>query len=163
MKGDTDMKYEYPTHEEINRAYEILAKAAHMQLEFHVYRDHEEEKLNEICSLIRSMGSFNAKDAHVVSTQFKNFFKALPRAIYGEGNPNNGNPLFDSVILRGDDYIVHETRGFERYVEQHDWEAVRELVNEFGHRWHADVHEVIREKYDEGYGLVAHTIKFWWD
>ena len=160
-----------PSQDEINAAWELLSKVSRLEATFHIYGGYgafrgsdEDEKVDQVASLIRSMGGFNEKDGNKVGNGFKAFFKSLPRVYYGEGNPNNGNPLFDEVILHGDDYIFLQARGFEKNMSQCNWDAVRELVKETGKRWKADVADILVEK-PEGsvYDLVTYTIKFWWD
>ena len=173
MKGETAMrKYAHnykPTQDEINAAWEILSKVSMPEVTFHIYREcgsfnDVNSKVDRIASLIRSMGSFNEKDGNKVGFDFKTFFNSLPRVYYGEGNPNNGNPLFDEVILHGDDYILLQARGFEKNMSQYNWDAVRTLVEETGKRWKADVAELLVEKPEgSAYDLVTYTIKFWWD
>ena len=165
------MNKHIPTQDEINAAWEILSKVGRPEITFQIYGGYgnskgseESEKLDKIASLIRSMGNFNEKDGKKIAFGFKAFFKSLPRINYGEGNPNNGNPLFDEVILHSDDYIVLQARGFEKNMSQYNWDAVKELIRETGIRWKADVAELLVEKPEESrYDLVTYTIKFWWD
>lgn len=157
-------KYAYnyqPSQEEINNAWELLSKVARPELTFGIYRNSEDKQLDDISSLICSMGSFNSKNGNIIAKDFKAFFKALPRVYYQEGNPNNGNALFDKVIFNGDDYIVLQANSLEEYMSQYDWDVVRRLVENFGELWKADVAELSKEELN--YGMVEYTIKFWWD
>ena len=165
------MNKHMPTQDELNHAWEILSKVGMPEITIHIqggygkFRDSEEDEgIDKVANLIRSMGNFNEKDGNKIGSGFKAFFKALPRINYGEGNPNNGNPLFDSVILHGDDYIVLQASGFEKNMKQYNWDAVEKLVEETSSLWKADVAELLVEK-PEGsrYDLTTYTIKFWWD
>lgn len=156
------LPYNYrPTTEEINNAWAILSRAGMPEMTFQVIEHEFGEKIGAISSLIRSMGSFNEKNGERVGAGFGAFFDALPRIYYNEGNPNNGRPLFEAVTLHGDDYILLSAHGFKDNMDTYDWAAVRDLVNETGYGWKADVHELIIEELD--YGMVEYTIKFWWD
>jgi hypothetical protein len=161
-------KYEYnykPSHEEINNAWELLSLAGKVELTFDILKDTEDEQLEQIASLIRSMDSFNKKDNATIAGQFKDFFKSLPRANYGENNPNNGNALFDKIILRGDDTIILKTRGFQKYFEQYDWIDLTKWIKKVGEEfWSADECSLNNNKLIGGLEeYEEYIIRFWWD
>lgn len=158
-------KYAYnykPSQEEINNAWELLSLVGRTELTFTIYNQEQlEEELNKILSLICSMPDFNSKDSSVVASGFKNFFKLLPSAYYNANNPNNGNPLFDRIILRGDDTITLKANGFKKHFEKYDWEQITRLVEKYGEQWKADESRLSYQELDNGF--AEYTIRFWWD
>ena len=160
-------KYAYnykPTQEEINNAWGILSLTGKTEITFELgfYGQSEDEQLDKISSLIRSMNSFNNKCNVTIAGQFKDFFKSLPRVQYGEGNPNNGNALFDKIILRGDDTIIFRANGFNKNFEQYDWVDITRWIEKVGEEfWKADESRLLYR--DCGGGFSEYTIRFWWD
>ena len=149
----------YPTTEEINNAWDILRKATNnVELSFYIFK---EEDLLVIAELIRHMDNFNNKNNEVIANEIIDFFNALPKIDYGEGNPNNGGPVFNRIVLRGDDTITIFANGFSNDFEKHDWNMVNHLVDETGVRWEADEHSLTHKELN--WGLEEYSIRFWWD
>ena len=153
------MNKTYPTTEEINNAWDILRKATNnVELSFYIFK---EEDLLVIAELIRHMANFNNKNNEVIANEIIDFFNALPKIDYGEGNPNNGGPVFNRIVLHGDDTITIFANGFSNDFEKHDWDMVNHLVDETGVRWEADEHSLAHKELN--WGLEEYSIRFWWD
>ena len=114
-----------------------------------------------VAELIRHMANFNNKNNDVIANEIIDFFNALPKIDYGEGNPNNGTPLFNRIILRGDDTITLFANGFSVDLEKYDWDKISDMVYETGIKWEADEHTLLHEKLN--WGLEQYSIRFWWD
>lgn len=131
---------------------------------FQIYRDTESggyNKIEYIKEIIKD-SSFNNKDGLQISNTFEKFYSQLPKVWYNEGNPNNGNFIFDNIILHNDDYIFlqgHTLKTTKLSEIQENF--IKSLVNEYGKEIKADTHEFKVE--ESMYGMVEYTIKFWWD
>ena len=153
------MNRTYPITEEINNAWDVLNKATHnIELSFYIFK---EEDLSVVTELIRHMDNFNNKNNSIIADGINEFFHALPKVDYGEGNPNNGTPLFNRIILRGDDTITLFANGFSVDLEKYDWDKISDMVYETGIKWEADEHTLLHEKLN--WGLEQYSIRFWWD
>ena len=149
----------YPTTEEINNAWDTLRKSTNnVELSFYIFK---EEDLLVVAELIRHMDNFNNKNNDVIANEIIDFFNALPKIDYGEGNPNNGGPVFNRIVLHGDDTITIFANGFSNDFEKHDWDMVNHLVDETGVRWEADEHSLAHKELN--WGLEEYSIRFWWD
>lgn len=149
----------YPTTEEINNAWDILRKSTNnVELSFYIFK---EEDLLVVAELIKHMDNFNNKNNDVIANEIVDFFNALPKIDYGEGNPNNGGPVFNRIVLHGDDTITIFANGFSNDFEKHDWNMVNHLVDETGVRWEADEHSLTHKELN--WGLEEYSIRFWWD
>ena len=134
------MNKTYPTTEEINNAWDILRKATNtVELSFYIFK---EEDLLVVAELIRHMDNFNNKNNDVIANEIVDFFNALPKIDYGEGNPNNGGPVFNRIVLRGDDTVTIFANGFSNDFEKYDCNMVNLLVDETCIRWESDVHSL---------------------
>ena len=129
-----------------------------MELSFYIFK---EEDLLVIAELIRHMDNFNNKNKEVIANEIIDFFNALPKIDYGEGNPNNGRPVFNRIVLRGDDTVTIFANGFSDNFEKYDWNMVNHLVDETGARWEADEHSLTHKELN--WGLEEYSIRFWWD
>ena len=107
------------------------------------------------------MDNFNNKNNSIIADGINEFFHALPKVDYGEGNPNNGGPVFNRIVLRGDDTITIFANGFSNDFEKYDWNVVNHLVDETGVRWEADEYSLAHKELN--WGLEEYSIRFWWD
>jgi hypothetical protein len=144
--------------EELIKSYKNLDKIAKVTLEFNVLKGNEE--LNQIKYLLENTEGFNGKDNQKIADTFTGFVKSLPEVYYGEGNPNNGNYLFNKIRLMGDDTIE-----LKAFTSKNEIDAVSErlkkLVNEYGKLIDADEYSI---KTTNSLGDYYETvIRFWWD
>lgn len=145
--------------EEVISAWRVLEAVGRPELKFRLYKE-DERKLNMITGLIKSMPNFNARNNQVVARELEKLINLLPRTYYNEGNPNNGNYLFDEITLKGDDTII--LRGVQIIKEDNDKsDNIKDLVNTIGRNMEADEHSVTIDRY--GYNMQEMIIRLWWD
>lgn len=147
------------TNELIN-AWETLGKYGKQEITFTMIRE-DEDKLNNILELIKSMPNFNGKLNNIVANRLGYLIETLPKRYYNEGNPNNGSYLFDHITLKGDDTIILRTTGLVKDNLQETLDKVKRLVNTVGLDMNADEHTVRTEYY--GYNMHETIIRLWWD
>lgn len=152
------------TKEQVLESWRTLQTIGKAEMTFTIYRDTElggYNKIEYIKEIIKD-SSFNEKDGKQISRTFERFYNQLPKVWYNEGNPNNGNFLFDNIILHNDDYIFIQGHCLQSSkLSETQENFVKSLVNEYGKEIKADVHEFTIES--SMYGLTEYTIKFWWD
>ncbi len=147
------------TNELIN-AWETLGKFGKQEITFTMIRE-DENKLNNILELIKSMPNFNGKLNHIVANRLRYLIETLPKRYYNEGNPNNGSYLFDHITLKGDDTIILRTTGLVKDDLKDTLDTVKRLVNIVGLDMNADERTVRTEYY--GYNMHETVIRLWWD
>ena len=145
---------------ELINAWETLGKYGKQEITFTMIRE-DDNKLNNILELIKSMPNFNGKDNQIVANRLKHLITTLPKRFYNEGNPNNGSYLFDHITLKGDDTIILRTAGLVKEDTQETLKAVKRLVDIFGREMNADERTVKTEYY--GYNMHETVIRLWWD
>lgn len=145
--------------EEVISAWRVLEAVGRPELTFRLYKE-DERKLNMITGLIKSMPNFNSKNNQVVARELEKLINKLPKTYYNEGNPNNGNYLFDEITLKGDDTII--LRGVQIIKEDNDKsDNIKDLVNTIGRNMEADEHSITINRF--GYNMQEMIIRFWWD
>lgn len=145
---------------ELINAWETLGKYGKQEITFTMIRE-DENKLNNILELIKSMPNFNGKLNHIVANRLGYLINNLPKRYYNEGNPNNGSYLFDHITLKGDDTIILRTTGLVKDDLQDTLNKVKRLVNIVGLDMNADEYTVKTEYY--GYNMHETVIRLWWD
>ena len=130
--------------------------------------------LKSAAETILSLPSFNNRDNVLIvfgneyeNTGFESFYRALPTIDYGEGNPNNGNAMFN-IELPDDATIILQASQFDFHDNgcKFDKEGLLKLAERYGKVWKADEISVDIETIDgvfgKGNGYKA-VIRFWWD
>lgn len=152
------------TKDQVLNAWNTLQSIGKAEMTFQVIGKKDfggYDKIEYIKEIIRN-SSFNEKDGEQIASTFEKFYNQLPTEWYNEGNPNNGNFLFDTIILHNDDYIFLQGHSLKNHqLSEVEENYVRALVNDYGKQIKADTHEFTKEEY--GYGMIQYTIKFWWD
>jgi hypothetical protein len=151
------MKYELT---DLTNAWEMLGHFGKQEITFTMIRE-DENKLNNILGLIKSMPNFNGKLNHIVANRLNYLINELPKRYYNEGNRNNGSYLFDHITLKGDDTIILRAVGIVNDDLKETLNKVERLVYIVGKDMNADEHTVKTEYY--GYNMHETTIRLWWD
>ena len=152
------------TKDQVLQAWQTLQSVGKAEMTFTIYRNTQDggyNKLDYIKEIIKD-SSFNNKDGEQISGTIEKFYNELPKVYYNEGNPNNGNNVFDKIILHNDDYIFLQGNCLmKNSLSSIQEKFVKSLVEEYGREIKADTYEFNIEKV--GFGLIEYTIKFWWD
>lgn len=152
------------TKEQVLESWRTLQAIGKAEMSFTIHRNTEAggyNKIEYIKEIIKD-SSFNSKDGEQIARTFEKFYNQLPKVFYNEGNCNNGNNIFDSIILHNDDYIFLQGHTLAKSkLSEIEESYVKSLVNQYGKEIKADVHEFTTES--SMYGLTEYTIKFWWD
>lgn len=152
------------TKEQVLESWRTLQAIGKAEMSFTIHRNTEAggyNKIEYIKEIIKD-SSFNSKDGEQIARTFEKFYNQLPKAFYNEGNCNNGNNIFDSIILHNDDYIFLQGHTLaSTKLSEIEESYVKSLVNQYGKEIKADVHEFTTEF--SMYGMTEYTIKFWWD
>lgn len=152
------------TKDQVLQAWQILRTVGKAEMTFTIYRNTQDggyNKLDYIKEIIKD-SSFNDKDGEQIARTIDKFYNELPKMYYNECNPNNGNNVFNKIILHNDDYIFLQGNCLiENSLSSIQEKFVKSLVEEYGEEIKADVYEFKIEKV--GFELIEYTIKFWWD
>lgn len=151
------MEYEL---KDLTNAWEMLGHFGKQEMTFTMVKE-DDNKLNNILGLIKSMPNFNEKDNELVARTLKHLITTLPKRYYNEGNQNNGSYMFDHITIKGDDTIILRTAGLVKDDLKETLEKVKRLVDIFGKDMKADERSVKTEYY--GYNMHETIIRLWWD
>lgn len=141
-------------------SYKNLMKFGEPSLEFNVY----DGDIKEVLTLLESLESWNNFDGITVAKNLKILFEMLPKLKLQEGNPNNGKPEFDKIIIEGDETVILKAFRLKPF-EENIKNQIEIMINEIGRKMKADEISLIEEPHNFGgiVGSYSYYIRFWWD
>lgn len=111
-------------------------------------------------AIIRSFSQWNDYNPDTVAMTLQMIYEALPKIYYNEGNPNNGNYIFEIITIHSGSLItLAPSLGYN--LTDEDRESVNEIIHRYGRLMKAD--EISLEEQHNDYMSDSLQIRFWWD